>query len=462
MKFKKINSISKGFEENYLIFFLFSLIYAFSIKSVLSDFAAPEWPIFSFPYDPPSLFGYIFVILSIGFTSFVVPKILDSPSSLMLSFVYIFIIIPINVACICMEKFSTQSYYYITAFIVFCFVILCACNSIARSRSHLESEPRLETPIFEWMLYFGFAILSAYLIYRYGEIMELVGLDSLYEQRAEGKASNLFDGYAQTYSQYVFSTGLVAFGLYRKRKILVLAGMMGAVLNYSITAEKAGIMFPFFICGLYFMISSPRKILHSTLIFLIIFSIVNILSSKLFASSSFFEILAINFGTRSTVVPGVFSFHYLEFFSARGFTEFSHIRGINIFVPPPDSFAGDGRWPGLGLILGEDYIGYPELNANANFVASDGIAGYGLPGVIVPFVTLFGIVRVLDYVTRGVPLKLCLPLLTPFALTLSNSSVFSVLTSFGGFFWMVVFSTMFVAKTIYAKQSTPQYVGRFG
>lgn len=461
MKPVRANS-SKGIEENYLIFLVLSIIYAFSIKAVLSDFAAPNWPIFSFPYDPPSLFGYLFLIISLSVSAIFVPKILDSPSSLILSFIYVFIIVPMNVACICMEQFSTKNYYILTSFVVFCYILTCSANSALKAQASSNDIVRLEVPAFKWMLGFGFAILGSYLIYRYNDIMELVGLNSLYEQRARGKASNLFDGYAQTYSQYVFSTGLVAFGLYKKNRVFAFAGLLGAVLSYSITAEKAGILFPFFICGLYFMISSSKKIFHSTLIFMISFSVINILSAELYSFSSILEVFAINFGTRSTVLPGVFTFHYYEFFSARGFTDFAHIRGVNIFVPPPDSFSGDARWPVLGVILGEDYIGYPELNANANFVAFDGIASYGLAGVIVPFVVLFGIIRAFDHVTRGVPLQLCLPLLAPIALTLSNSSVFSVLTSFGGFFWMIVFSAMFVARTDSLKQGAPQFVERFG
>jgi len=87
---------------------------------------------------------------------------------------------------------------------------------------------------------------------------------------------------------------------------------------------------------------------------MISFSVINILSAELYSFSSILEVFAINFGTRSTVLPGVFTFHYYEFFSARGFTDFAHIRGVNIFVPPPGHFSGDSRLPVLGLMLGDD------------------------------------------------------------------------------------------------------------
>ena len=97
-------------------------------------------------------------------------------------------------------------------------------------------------------------------------------------------------------------------------------------------------------------------------------------------------------------------------------------------------------------MVGEDFIGFPKLNANANFVASDGIASLGLIGIFVSFLIFSIILKVFDYVGRGIPKTLLLPLLLSIALTLTNGSALSVLTSTGGFLWMLVFRYAFMRK----------------
>ena len=109
-------------------------------------------------------------------------------------------------------------------------------------------------------------------------------------------------------------------------------------------------------------------------------------------------------------------------------------------------YLSDPRWPGIGLLVGEDFIGFPKLNANANFVASDGIASIGILGIFISFLIFTVIFKIFDYVGKGIPKTLLLPLLLSIALTLTNGSALSVLTSTGGFLWMVVFRYAFVRE----------------
>jgi hypothetical protein len=433
----------KSIEQGYLAVLGASIFYALSIQYVFAAYAAPNWPIFSFPYSSPTLFGYAYLFTCLALGSTVAARVIDRPSNLILSFTYIFIIVPLVVAAACMQALSEKPYYTLAFFALCCFIAVCLLNGRITSHQAEVAVKRHETPALMWLLLAGFAVLAGYLYYRFSDIMNLVGLDSLYEQRSLGRATNFVDGYAQTYSQYVFSTGLVAVGLFKKNYVVVLLGLAGSLLNYSITAEKAGALFPVFIIGLYVLLNTGKTFFHSTMLFMLGFGTVNYATAFLYGYSSIIETVVINFGARSTLTPGVFVFHYFEFFGDRGYTYFAHIRGLDLFVPPPLAYAGDIRWPMLGLIVGEDYIQYEDLNANVNFVGTDGVASFGILGIAIPFAVLFGIARVFDYVAKGIPIRLSLPLLVPVALALSNSSAFSVLTSFGGFFWILVFATLF-------------------
>lgn len=143
------------------------------------------------------------------------------------------------------------------------------------------------------------------------------------------------------------------------------------------------------------------------------------------------------------MTPGSFIVQYMDFFSNRGYTHFSHIRGLGAVIGTPSQYANDGRWPALGLIVGEDHFGFLRLNANASFVASDGIASFGIIGIPIVFCLVALYLRVLDKSARGIG-GVSLVLLLPFTLTLSNGSIFTLLTSFGGIFWVIIMRFAFV------------------
>lgn len=289
------------------------------------------------------------------------------------------------------------------------------------------------------------AILLAFLYWRFGGVMSFVALDSIYEQRERGAAQNFVEGYAQTYSQYVLSTGLLAVGLVYRKPFAVILGLFGSVSNYMITAEKAGLMYPAFIVVLYIVLSTRLRFLRGlafislSLAAIVLFSVWNYQRSQIAEFSAWY------LGMRTILTPGALVVHYLNFFESIGNTFFSHVRGLNFFVPPPTAFANDVRFPEIGVIIGEDYFNFPKLNANASFLASDGIASLGLLGIPIVFALLGLLLRGLDAVSRGVG-KAALLILLPIALTLTNGSLFTVLASFGGLFWILVLRFCFLTR----------------
>ena len=202
-------------------------------------------------------------------------------------------------------------------------------------------------------------------------------------------------------------------------------------------------MYPVFVISLSLALISKRKYFLNTYFILTLLSTILILSiyTRLIIPGS--DFLCWYLGTRTILTPGAFVVYYAEFFSQSGYTYLSHVRGLNLLIPMPGQYLGDARWPALGLMVGEDYLGIPRLNANASFLATDGIASFGIWGCFIAFGILAAISRTFDYLGRGIPSGLLLPILFPIALTLSNGSSLSVLTSFGGIFWMVLFSVAF-------------------
>jgi hypothetical protein len=138
-------------------------------------------------------------------------------------------------------------------------------------------------------------------------------------------------------------------------------------------------------------------------------------------------------GVRSLVTPGAFIVFYADYFGEHGYTYWTNISGINLLFEAPSIYADHNRWPSLGHMIGEDYIGKKNLNANANFIASDGVAGFGILGVIMVLVLFGYFIKALDRLSRGIPNSYLLTALVPLSLTLTNASLFTTLSSFGGF-----------------------------
>jgi hypothetical protein len=139
----------------------------------------------------------------------------------------------------------------------------------------------------------------------------------------------------------------------------------------------------------------------------------------------------------------LFAAQYLEFFGAWGYTHLSHVTGLGLAIAPPAAPAADPRWPSLGHLVGEQYVGITDLNANASFMTSDGIASFGELGVFLAFgilaLFLIGFERAAAGVSRTFSMLIALPI----ALTLTNVSLLTVFLSFGGLFWLLCLQLLF-------------------
>lgn len=421
--------------------FTISVFYFIAIALLLRDYAAVEWTLYRIYYDSINSWDILFAILYLIFSSLLIPSRIESPSSLFIIIVYLFIYIPAGVCLLSMDGEQT-----INRYITLICISLSFCLSIfftqIKTHAEIDSSRSPVVSLGPFLLILS-CLLLAFLYYRFGSVMSFATLDNLYEQRARGAANNFIEGYAQTYSQYVLSTGLLALGLYQKNLVYIAIGFLGSIVNFSITAEKAGLMYPLFILLLYLALKSKSKIFISIYFIMPILSIILLFSIYTRDIIYFSEFISWYLGTRSILTPGLFITYYTDFFFERGYTYFSHIRGFSSFVPIPSAYVSDPRWPLIGIMVGEDFIGLARLNANASFVASDGIASIGTIGIFFAFTVFSLIIRIFDSLGRGIPNELLLPLLLSIALTLTNGSALSVLTSTGGFFWMLLLKFAF-------------------
>ena len=186
----------------------------------------------------------------------------------------------------------------------------------------------------------------------------------------------------------------------------------------------------------FWKIKKPSLEIIAAVVFL--FSIVIFGVVYLFENILFFELVGFYFYSRLIEIPIQFILDYYDFFSINGFTFFSQIKGLSLILEAPTQYASNPKWPQLGWIVGSDFHGV-EMNSNATFLASDGLASLGALGMII-ITTLFCFyLIVINALSNKIPKTFWSIIFAQQALNLISGSLFSLMLSFGGFFYLILF-----------------------
>lgn len=281
-------------------------------------------------------------------------------------------------------------------------------------------------------------VLLFLLIVKYRDTMKFSGLDLIYAQRELTSAVGAFWGYVQLYFTFSFSTLLVAYGLSSGRGLWFLVGSSGYFVMYLITAEKAHLLYPLFFLSVNYLVKTHRNPI--SVIATAVLVIALIIYGVIFLSedTGFFNMAGFYLFSRVIVTPSQFVLDYYDFFSDNGYTLFSHIRGLGLLFDAPVQYAADPKWPQLGWIVGSGFHGI-ESNSNATFIAADGLASLGALGAIMVTFLLCIYLMLMNYLSRKFPKPFWSIILAQQAFMLISGSLFSLMLSFGGFFFLLLF-----------------------
>jgi hypothetical protein len=289
----------------------------------------------------------------------------------------------------------------------------------------------LSLPMF-WLLFGGLTFgLFGYVFFIYRGHFQLVSFQKIYEDvRFSGSA--VAEGTLVDYAIMLLGAAidplLMAFGLAKKRKMLFAAGAAGQLILYATAGLKAYVLSPFIIVG-FWLLLGRKKGAPSILSYLWALTAIcaalnccNLLN--LTNGDGGLNMLAAIVFMRILGIPGLNTAYYYDFFSDHPFTLFSHVKGVSQFVAYP--YPKD-----IGHVIGLFYWNNPDLNANAHFWATDGLASCGLPGIIL----ISGLCAILFWVLDSVSAKhgiilSSLVFVYP-AMNITNISLFTSLWSGG-------------------------------
>ena len=281
--------------------------------------------------------------------------------------------------------------------------------------------------------------LASILYYQFSEILYFSSIEETYDQRAlSSEVSGGVLDYIKSYFPYVFTPFILSIGfLYKRYYIFIPIGIMGYVFTYMTDASKISLIIPILI----FIFFAVMRWFQGKVYYLTAgVSVLTLLSNYIFIYSSNLKIFADLILLRSIAIPAQTFAQYSDLFNARGYTWWSNVRFINYFVAPPAGFAADPNWPILGRIVGAEYYGAQSLmNANANLFSGEGVAAAGSFGVLLIGAAFTAWLIALDRASRNWDMRLVVLLAVPLGMGLTNTHLSTLLLSFGGGFWLLVF-----------------------
>ncbi|HJU84397.1 MAG TPA: hypothetical protein VJ600_09305 [Holophagaceae bacterium] len=283
--------------------------------------------------------------------------------------------------------------------------------------------------------------------------MHLVSMEDIYGQRAEAKAiaKGGFIGYPMSLLQGMIAPFFMTFGLVKRKYWLYGVGVAIQVLIYACLASKSALASVIFSVAFYLLLRLSQRGFGLTLSW----SLAGLMGGLAIATSGKASTIAGLVSKLASVVllrtigiPGLLAAQYQSFFTNHPLTYLSHVNVVNWFITYPYDQS-------LGVTVGYYFSGDVDLNANANMWMTDGVAAFGLPGILFVSVLCALIFWMVDSASQRHSVLFGASTLTFAALSLANVSLFTALIS-GGLFPLMVMLMVMPSVTL---PEGPSWVG---
>jgi len=438
--------------DNRLLHALLGLAYLLAYWNISTEYISVVWAYAGFLYRPMTVDQIAFAIAGVMAVAFALPTRLRGPSAICLWLLFAFVYVPTLAQTYMLGTREGSSYTLALAALTGGMIFACwFCRG--PGPAEVRRPFPLEVGLAQQLAY-GFLamamLVSVLLLYYYRDILTLADITNsgdVYALRfAASDITGGIVGYVRAYYSYVLGPGVVAFALASRRyRWFIFPGLACFLIAYMIDGSKISMIIPMAMMATYVLIRWARS---SVSMMTGALGVLTLVCGTLVGSSSVFRFIADLILLRSIAIPGQQFVLYYDLFRARGYTWWSNVKGISLFVPPPANYAADPRWPSLGQIVGEDLAGFSSRNNyNASLFAGEGVAAAGPLGVVVIALVLAIYLRVLDRAAAGWPQVFVVLVTVPVGLALTNTHLSTMLVSFGGAFWVALFIVLKRAPT---------------
>ena len=394
------------------------LLFAGLLTWAYIDVIAPVYAYRSFILLERSPQYYLFAALLVAVPALWMPVELHRASETALWFVYLMVFIPSIVVPVFATKVSEPSLFVLHATILAGFLILSLVPRVSLLRL---PEVRLGRVGFLFAVGTLTAILYAAVIQSYGFNINIVSFAEVYDVRAQYKAvsASILAAYGIPWLGNVIHPLLIAIGLRWKRVSLIVFGVFGQVVIFSITGFKSIALSGVLIVGL--LIASRKNGREFGL--WMAWGAAAVVGLGVAVGKALNLPLLTHMATsRLFVTPGLLSGHYYDFFSTHPKVQMSD-GVLSSFASYPYALEPD-------QVIGSNYFGDADVHANANIWA-DAFANFGVGGILVFSLALAGVLWVYDSIVRVKDRRTAVMLLGIPCITLSNTALETSLLTHG-------------------------------
>ncbi|WP_146188513.1 hypothetical protein [Limnohabitans sp. 2KL-51] len=257
--------------------------------------------------------------------------------------------------------------------------------------------------------------------------MNLVRFSDVYDLRfASRDASSVLSGYLSMWLLGVSVPFYLAVAVLRKQWLPLAVAVFISLILYMGNGAKSALLMPIQAMIVGALVDKSRN--PSQLLGLILGSTMWFLYALDFESLNTLKSLLI---MRTLSTGGWMISIYYEYFSENGWTYFTH-------VGPIAKIFGKVYQLQLGQIIGFEFFSSEVANLNANFWATDGIAAFGIPGIIISSLLVALSLQAIKLVSHEYNQKAVAILLSGLCLSILNGSIFTSMLSGGGFILMAL------------------------
>jgi hypothetical protein len=242
-----------------------------------------------------------------------------------------------------------------------------------------------------------------------------------------GMRFSLLSGYGMMFSAYSINPFLMAYGILRRKRWLVILGLAGQCFLYMCAANRA-ILATVPLLLLLTYAPRDRRLFGVACMLMVTLGTLAGTIVSLKGGTVAIQVTAVML--RTLIGPAHATHMYYDYFLAHPQTNFTHITGLGWLGTNPYTDTS------LGMVIGAS-TGNPENNANANLWA-DGFASAGFLGMAVVTLLAAGAFYAFDVACSGVDLRLALLAGCAHGLNLADLPIFTLVLSWGMLFTAVL------------------------
>ncbi len=293
--------------------------------------------------------------------------------------------------------------------------------------------------------WFGFGIFASavtlWVIVAFRGQFRIVSFSDIYDVRnaADDVMAGTLLNYPLMWLYGAINPFLMGWGLYHKKIGYFLAGSFGQLIVYGVLGTKASVLSIFFTAGFYFLLRGNRwpfgvKLTWSLAVLvggLYLFFVAAHQDPDFFLWAVLSVVIM-----RMLSLPALATAQYHGFLENHPHTYFSHVKGISWLIHYPYGNIS------VGAAVGDYYYNDFRMDQTNHFWSSDGLASFGLPGVLLISVFCALVFWVLDSVAKQHDPRLAALLISYAAYNLANGPLFTTLLSGGLGLLMVILYLM--------------------